>query len=60
MQPAGDFYPIVSIQAGWVLEDEAMGSKRKFWFRESGDGADWLFKYPQPNTGQHWAEKLAA
>jgi hypothetical protein len=21
---------------------------------------DWLFKYPQPSTGQHWAEKIAA
>ena len=23
-------------------------------------GRDWLFKFPQPNTGQHWAEKIAA
>lgn len=37
-----------------------MGSKQKFWFREPGDGPDWLFKYPQTNTGQHWAEKIAA
>lgn len=22
--------------------------------------ADWLFKYPQASTGQHWAEKIAA
>jgi hypothetical protein len=60
MQPAGDSYPILLIQPEWVLEDEAMGSKQKFWFRRLDDGADWLFKYPQPNTDQHWAEKIAA
>jgi hypothetical protein len=37
-----------------------MGSKEKFWFRESGELPEWLFKYPQANTGQHWAEKIAA
>lgn len=53
-------YPIITIQPSWVLEQEAMGSKAKFWFRESNDTPDWLFKYPQANTGQHWAEKIAA
>ncbi|MEA3412581.1 MAG: HipA domain-containing protein [Pseudomonadota bacterium] len=52
-------YRIIEIRPDWVLEDEAMGSKEKFWFRED-DGPEWLFKYPQPNTGQHWAEKIAA
>jgi hypothetical protein len=56
----GEPYSILAIQPEWVLEDEAMGSKQKFWFRESNDSPDWLFKYPQPNTGQHWAEKIAA
>jgi hypothetical protein len=60
MQPVGGFFPILTIRPEWVLEDEAMGSKQKFWFRQLGDGVDWLFKYPQPNTGQHWAEKIAA
>lgn len=60
MQPALQSYPVLSIQPQWVLEDEAMGSKQKFWFRPAGDDAVWLFKYPQPNTGQHWAEKIAA
>lgn len=38
-----------------------MGSKEKFWYHLD-DNADsqWLFKYPQQNTGQHWAEKVAA
>ena len=52
-------YPILEIQPDWVLESEAMGSKDKFWYRD-GDGPDWLFKFPQPNTGQHWSEKIAA
>ncbi|MBM3726654.1 MAG: hypothetical protein FJW40_14670, partial [Acidobacteria bacterium] len=60
MQPASDHYPIVTIKPEWVLEEEAMGSKRKFWFRQINSHADWLFKYPQANTGQHWAEKVAA
>lgn len=60
MHPAPYFYPILTIQPEWVLEDEAMGSKEKFWFRQLDADADWLFKYPQPNTGQHWAEKIAA
>lgn len=37
-----------------------MGSKTKFWYRQTEDSAAWLFKYPQQNTGQHWAEKIAA
>ena len=41
---------------------ESLGSKEKFWFQFSDDsgGSDWLFKYPRPDTGEHWAEKIAA
>ena len=39
--------------------DEQLGSKPKFWFRHT-DGKRWLFKYARPNTGEHWAEKVAA
>ena len=53
-------YPIVGVKPEWVLEPEEMGSKRKFWYRQTDDSVAWLFKYPQPNTGQHWAEKIAA
>jgi hypothetical protein len=38
---------------------EQLGSKPKFWFRHA-DGKFWLFKYARPNTGEHWAEKIAA
>lgn len=53
-------YPILDVQAKWVLEPEALGSKEKFWYRANDKGPEWLFKYPQENTGQHWAEKIAA
>ena len=44
-----------------MLEPEAMGSKQKFWYRAPGEHQGrWLFKCPQDNTGQHWAEKIAA
>ena len=53
-------YPIMAIDADCVTAEEDMGSKRKFWFQASEDDPHWLFKYPQANTGQHWAEKIAA
>lgn len=60
MQLTFDFAKILYIQPAWVLQDEAMGSKQKFWFRRPDHRENWLFKYPQSNTGQHWAEKIAA
>jgi hypothetical protein len=56
-QPA---YAVFEIQPEWVLEQEALGSKEKFWYRAKKDEPEWLFKFPQPNTGQHWSEKIAA
>lgn len=53
-------YSVFEIQPEWVLESEALGSKEKFWYRAKPGEAEWLFKFPQPNTGQHWAEKIAA
>jgi hypothetical protein len=55
-------FPIVQVEPEWVLESEAMGTKDKFWFRWPQDSEDrnWLFKHPTPDTGQHWAEKIAA
>ena len=55
-----DPFHIVTVQPRWMLRDEAMGTKSKFWYREPNDGGEWLFKYVQENTGQHWAEKIAA
>ena len=54
-------YQIIEVQPEWVLEPEGMGSKQKFWYRPPDQPErKWLFKYPQPDTGQHWAEKIAA
>jgi len=55
-----DSYPIIEVQPAWALESEALGSKEKFWYRQATGESDWLFKYPERNTGQHWAEKIAA
>lgn len=54
-------YPIMEVPPEQVRNQgpEAMGSKRKFWFLPSSDTTRWLFKYPQQDTGQHWAEKIA-
>jgi len=53
-------YSVFEIQPEWVLESEALGSKVKFWYRAKDGEPEWLFKFPQPNTGQHWSEKIAA
>ncbi len=54
-------YPILEIKPTFTSRDEWMGSKDKFWFSQSGMRAqEWLFKYPRPQSGEHWAEKIAA
>ena len=54
-------YPIMNVHNEWRPESEPMGSKKKFWFRpDDSVRRDWLFKYPRPETGEHWAEKIAA
>ena len=39
---------------------ESRGSRRKFWISIEGEPNLWLLKFPRPNTGEHWAEKIAA
>lgn len=51
-------YPVVDVEE--AIDPEAMGSKGKFWCLASGRRGKWLFKYPRENTGEHWAEKIAA
>ncbi len=56
-----EIYPILEVQPEWVVDPEFMGSKEKFWYRQPGeDERNWLFKYPRKDTGEHWAEKIAA
>ena len=55
-------YPVYQVpNSGIDPEDEPerLGSKRKFWFRRE-DGVRCLFKFPRPDFGEHWAEKVAA
>jgi hypothetical protein len=55
-----DPFGIVQVQRKWVREAEALGTKSKFWFTDETQKVPWPFKFPQANTGQHWAEKIAA
>lgn len=55
------FFEVKEVKQEWILDPEEMGSKRKFWYRRPGnDESEWLFKYPREDTGEHWAEKIAA
>lgn len=51
-------YSVIEVQPEEVLDDESLGTKPKFWFLR--DGQRWLFKEARENTGEDWAEKLAA
>jgi len=58
-------YNILEISDEQVLETEQLGSKSKFWISigaedEENKEQEWLFKIPRENTGEHWAEKVAA
>ena len=55
-----DEYPIVTVEPEWIINPEEMGGKTKFWYGKPDDNTNWLFKYPRPNTGEHWAEKIAS
>ncbi len=51
-------YPIIDIPQDAREDVEQLGSKPKFWV-SLADGR-WLFKVARPNTGEDWAEKVAA
>ena len=51
-------YPITSIPPTERRDVEQLGSKAKFWVML--DGQLWLFKEARENTGEDWAEKVAA
>lgn len=54
-------YPVVVVDPERVDDPEEMGTKKKFWYRRADkEEPAWLFKYPRSNTGEHWAEKIAA
>ena len=51
-------FDIVSIPLDAREDTEQLGSKPKFWVLLNGQR--WLFKEARPNTGEDWAEKVAA
>ena len=58
-----DKYRVLDISDEQVLETEQLGTKSKFWIsieKENEEEQEWLFKIPRKNTGEHWAEKVAA
>ena len=52
-------YEIVTVPEDASLIIEYVGSKEKFWYMRE-DGERWLFKAARNNTGEDWAEKVAA
>ncbi|MYC29601.1 MAG: hypothetical protein F4X65_05860 [Chloroflexi bacterium] len=57
-----EYYPVIEVDPDWMLDPESMGTKQKFWYSNPADdsGSTWLFKYPRRDSGEHWAEKIAA
>jgi len=53
-------YPIIKVKPEWNVNPEDIGTKRKFWYYGPNQENKWLFKHPRANTGEHWAEKIAA
>lgn len=56
-------YPIIEIAPEWIIEQEQLGTKDKYWVNSEAQkelGNDlWLLKFPKEGTGMHWAEKVA-
>ncbi|MBN3872346.1 HipA-like protein [Nostoc sp. JL33] len=52
-------FPIIDVPLDASEADEDLGTKPKFWFRHQDLGRC-LFKKARPNTGEDWAEKIAA
>lgn len=52
-------FPIIEVPLEAPEEDETMGTKEKFWFRNEERGLC-LYKKARKNTGEDWAEKIAA
>ncbi|WP_008308656.1 Asp-tRNAAsn/Glu-tRNAGln amidotransferase B subunit [Leptolyngbya sp. PCC 6406] len=52
-------FPIIEVPTDAARAEEAMGSKRKFWYDDHTLG-ECLFKRARPNTGEDWSEKIAA
>lgn len=54
-----DPFPIIEVPLDASQDIEDLGTKEKFWFRHPYLGCC-LFKKARLNTGEDWAEKIAA
>lgn len=54
-----DKFPIIHVPPDALESFEEMGTKEKFWFRHQDLGRC-LYKKARQNTGEDWAEKIAA
>lgn len=54
-----DPFPIIEVPLDASQDIEDLGTKEKFWFRHPSLGCC-LFKKARLNTGEDWAEKIAA
>lgn len=56
-------YPIIEIAPEWIIEQEQLGTKDKFWVNTEEqtilESSLSLIKFPKEGTGMHWAEKIA-
>jgi hypothetical protein len=51
-------YSSLEVEPESLIGDEQLGSKPKAWFLRESE--EWLFKEARANTGEDWAEKVAA
>ena len=49
-------FPLIQVKNS--IGDEPLGTKTKFWFLH--DERHWLYKEARTDTGEDWAEKIAA
>jgi hypothetical protein len=52
-------FAVIQVPSDAARVSEVMGTKRKFWFQDNELGSC-LFKFSRQNTGEDWAEKIAA
>ncbi|MEB3827643.1 hypothetical protein [Phormidium sp. CCY1219] len=52
-------FPVIEVPADATQAPEQLGTKFKFWF-EDPEWGTCLYKQSRPNTGEDWAEKIAA
>ena len=57
-------FEVIEVQKDWVIDEEWMGTKTKFWVSIPPDQDVWLFKHSRVSgknfAGEHWSEKLAS